>query len=93
MLLYAQDPSSAVDYLNNYSNTQAQQMLARWKQLAVYLIVKYNDMSVKPDENGRFLRTKEGLGATVQRPGYPEHVARQMLKATGDFYAIPEKKK
>ena len=93
VLLYAQDPSSAVDYLNNYSNTQAQQMLARWKQLAVYLIVKYNDMSVKPDENGRFLRTKEGLGATVQRPGYPEHVARQMLKATGDFYAIPEKKK
>ena len=71
VLLYAQDPSSAVDYLNNYSNTQAQQMLARWKQLAVYLIVKYNDMSVKPDENGRFLRTKEGLGATVQRPGYP----------------------
>ena len=93
VLLYAQDPLSAVDYLNNYSNTQAQQMLARWKQLAVYLIVKYNDMSVKPDENGRFLRTKEGLGATVQRPGYPEHVARQMLKATGDFYAIPEKKK
>ena len=93
VLLYAQDPSSAVDYLNNYSNTQAQQMLARWKQLAVYLIVKYNDMSVKPDENGRFLRTKEGLGATVQRPGYPEHVARKMLKATGDFYAIPEKKK
>ncbi|MBR6964012.1 MAG: C69 family dipeptidase [Prevotella sp.] len=93
VLLYAQDPSAAVDYLNNYSNTQAQQMLARWKQLAVYLIVKYNDMSVKPDENGRFLRTKEGLGATVQRPGYPEHVARQMLKATGDFYAIPEKKK
>ena len=93
VLLYAQDPSSAVDYLNNYSNTQAQQMLARWKQLAVYLIVKYNDMSVKPDENGRFLRTKEGLGAAVQRPGYPEHVARQMLKATGDFYAIPEKKK
>jgi dipeptidase len=93
VLLYAQDPSSAVEYLNNYSNTQAQQMLARWKQLAVYLIVKYNDMSVKPDENGRFLRTKEGLGAAVQRPGYPEHVARQMLKATGDFYAIPEKKK
>ena len=93
VLLYAQDPSAAVDYLNNYSNTQAQQMLARWKQLAVYLIVKYNDMSVKPDENGRFLRTKEGLGAAVQRPGYPEHVARQMLKATGDFYAIPEKKK
>ena len=92
VMLYAQDKSAAIDYLNNYSNTQAQQMLARWKDLAIYLIVKYNDMSVKPDENGRFLRTKEGIGATVKRPGYSESFARKMLKATGDFYAVPEKK-
>ncbi|MBQ2607580.1 MAG: C69 family dipeptidase [Paludibacteraceae bacterium] len=45
-------------FLNAYSIQQAQQMLARWQQLAFYLVVKYNDMAVKPDENGVFKRSK-----------------------------------
>ena len=92
VVLYAQSPDEAVAYLNNYSNTQAQQMLDRWKQLATFLIVKYNDMAVKPDSAGRFLRTKEGLGSTVSRPGYPESFARRMLKESGGFYSVPPKK-
>ena len=47
-------------------------MLSRWQQLAFFLIVKYNDMVVKPDADGRFVRTKTGLGAKVTRPGFPE---------------------
>ena len=88
--LYNESPESAVAYLNGYSCDKAAQMLSRWKQLAVYLIVKYNDMVVKPEENGRFLRTETGLGAKVERPGVPENVAREIIKATGDKYAVPE---
>ena len=65
-------------------------MAARWKELAVYLIVKYNDMTVKPEENGRFKRTATGLGATVERPGYTDKAAREIVKAAGDRYAVPE---
>ena len=83
-------PSEAQRYLNDYSIRQAQQMLDCWTKLATYLIVKYNDMAVKPDENGRFLRTKEGLGATVRRPGYSTPFARRLVKETGDRYAVPE---
>jgi hypothetical protein len=36
-------------------------MLSRWKQLATYLIVKFNDMTVRPEENGRFKLTPEGM--------------------------------
>lgn len=79
----------AVKYLNTYSNTKAQQMLERWKELAFYLIVKYNDMAVKPDQNGKFLRTKEGLGATVKRVGSAATFQKKLAETTGDKFLVP----
>ena len=90
--LYESDQSAALKFLNDYSNEKAQQMLARWKQLATYLIVKYNDMAVKPEENGRFKRTETGLGARVARPGFPKPFAREYIKQTGDKYVQPTSK-
>ncbi len=76
-----------VDYLTAYTAEKADEMLARWRQLATYLIVKYNDMISKPeDENGQFVRTPYGLGATVKRPGYSERYAREIIKNTGKRY-------
>ena len=89
MTLYTTNPKAAVDYLNKYSNQKAQEMLARWKQLAVYLIVKYNDMTVRPEKDGKFLRTKTGLGARVSRPGYPQSFAREYIKQTQGKYVKP----
>lgn len=89
MSLYEENPSKAVDFLTNYSIDKAQQMIARWRQLAVYLIIKYNDMAIKPDKNGAFVRTSTGLGATVERPGFPDNVAREIVKNAGERYAVP----
>lgn len=90
-LLYKQSPQKAVEYLTHYTGEKARQMLGRWQQLAFHLIVKYNDMIVKPeDDNGRFIRTKEGLGAKVERPGYPEKYARELIRQTGDRYICPD---
>ena len=91
--LYNTDVAKAIKYLNDYSNEQAQSMLKNWKELATFLIVKYNDMAVKPTEGRSFKRNKEGLGAKVQRPGYPEAFARKLVKETGDWYVVPEEKK
>ncbi len=88
--LYENSEEAAIKYLNEYSNRQAQQMLARWKQLAVYLIVKFNDMAVKPEENGVFKRTATGIGARVARPGFPKPFAREYIRQTGDKYLSPE---
>lgn len=90
MVLYDENPSLAIDFLTDYSIDKAQQMIDRWRQLGTYLIVKYNDMAIKPDEDGRFIRTETGLGATVERPGFPENVARDIVKSSGDRYAVPE---
>lgn len=88
--LYENSQEEAVRYLNDYSNTVAQQMLDRWNELAIYLIVKYNDMTVKPEKDGKFTRTKTGLGAKVARPGYPESVAKDIVRQYGSRYAVPE---
>ena len=84
-------PTEMQQFLNDYSISQAQQMLDRWKQLAVFLIVRHNDMAVKPvDKQGRFIRNKEGLGATVHRPGYPQPFAKHLVKEAKERYTIPE---
>ena len=88
--LYKDNKDAAIKYLNDYSNQKAQQMLARWRQLAFYLIVKYNDMTVKPEADGKFTRTKEGIGATVERPGYPEAFKEKLVKETGDKFEVPK---
>lgn len=91
--LYANDKAAALKYLNDYSNEKAAQMLARWKQLATYLIVRYNDMAVKPvNADGTFKRTSTGLGARVERPGYTDAARRALVKQTGDKFAVPDEK-
>lgn len=92
--LYAQNPQAAVKYLNDYSVEKAQQMLGRWNQLFEFLVVKYNDMIIKPtDKNGTFKKTPYGLGARPARPGYPEKFAKQLVKQSGDKFLVPEEKK
>lgn len=81
--LYKNDPKEAIRFLNNYSNEKAQQMLACWQQLAFYLIVKYNDMVIKPEEDGVFKRTPEGAGARVERPGFPQSFHKKLIRESG----------
>jgi dipeptidase len=81
-----------IKMLTDYSCQKGNEMIARWKQLAFFLIVKYNDMAVKPtDENGTFLRTPYGGGKRVERPGFPEPYARELIKQTGDKFLAPAK--
>lgn len=79
--LCASSEAEATTKLTAYTAEKAEQMLTRWRRLATFLIVKYNDMAVKPTtSDGQFIRTPEGLGARVLRPGYPTKYARELLK-------------
>ena len=46
--------------------------------------MKYNDMTVRPEKDGKCTRTKYGLPERVKRPGYPESYARELIKQTGN---------
>ena len=84
--LYKTDKAAALKLLNNYSNTKADEMLVSWKHLATRIIVKYNDMAVKKEKDGKLLKS-------VTRPGYPASFGRKLVKETGDWYAVPIEKK
>ena len=88
--LYAESPTKAIAYLTDYTVQCAQDMLNRWRQLGEYLIVKYNDQTVKPEANGKFLRTPDGLGQRPERPGFPEKYKEILIRETGDKYLVPE---
>ena len=84
--LYLTDKAAALKLLNSYSNAKADEMLANWKRLATRIIVKYNDMAVKKEKDGKLLQS-------VTRPGYPASFGRKLVKETGDWYAVPIEKK
>lgn len=84
--LYQTDKAAALKLLKNYSNAKADEMLANWKRLATRIIVKYNDMAVKKEKDGKLLQS-------VTRPGYPASFGRKLVKETGDWYAVPVEKK
>lgn len=91
--LYDSDRDAVVAFLTHYGEEKASQMLSRWRQLAVFLIVKYNDMIIKPDTDGVFTRTDTGLGAKVVRPGYGARFVNTYLNLTGDKFRVPEEEK
>ena len=77
-------------FLNDYTCQKADEMIARWRQLSTFLIVRHNDMARRPvDEKGNFKRGKYGLGATVERPGMPESFRRELINRTGNKLIKP----
>ncbi len=85
-------PRHALNLLEEFTCNSAEEALFEWKQFGEYVIVKYNDLVVKPEKNGRFERTETGLGAPVKRPGYPQEYIKQIINQTGDKYLIPVEK-
>ncbi len=85
------EPAARAKFLNDYTCQKGDEMLKRWRQLAFFLIVRHNDMAVRPvDEKGNFKRNKYGLGERVQRPGMPETFRRELINRTGNKLIKPE---
>ena len=80
-----------VEFLTKYSVSKGDEMIERWRQLAYFLIVKYNDMAIKPTEGTQFKRSPYGRGARLMRPGYDKSFARELIRQTGDKFLVPKK--
>ena len=87
--LFLTDRQAAETYLDQYSNEMANDMIARWRKLGEYLIVKYNDGVIRKEANGHFKRTKDGIGETPTRVGYPQVYRKLIVKETDDRYLVP----
>ena len=80
-------PSGRTDYLTGKTIAYTDMMMKRWDKLAKLLIVKYNDQSIRPSQNGEILSGRPGPG--FQRPTPPAYspVFIDAIKAeTGNRY-------
>ena len=76
-------------HLTDVTLSAASTMMQRWRELAMRIIVKYNDMTEKPERNGQYLKTAGGDQVPVIRPGYPERYRRLIVEKTGNRYRKP----
>ena len=79
------DATQAAEFLTMYSCTQAQESTAAWKELGIYLFVKYLDGQERKEQDGQFLRNPYGEPEGPNRTPYPssflenihEHIAHE----------------
>jgi dipeptidase len=90
--LYKTNPEQAIAYLTDFSVNTANSMVARWKELDNYLLVKYIDGNIKKEENGKFLRTKHGMAVSPNQPQLPEKWRRAIVNDAGETLKAHDKK-
>ena len=79
------DAAHAAEFLTKYSCAQAQESTAAWKDLGIYLFVKYLDGQERKEKDGEFLRNAYGEPEGPNRVPYPtsflesvhEHIAHE----------------
>ena len=85
---YSTYPEKVVEGLTKYSLACADRMMNRWNTLFQFLVVKHNDMVVKKEEGGKFLRTPYGYAESPIRPGYSEKYWKKVVEETGERYKL-----
>ena len=65
------DAAQAAEFLTKYSVAQAQESTAAWKDLGIYLFVKYLDGQERKEKDGQFLRNAYGEPEGPNRTPYP----------------------
>ena len=79
------DKEQAAEFLTKYSCVQASESTQAWKELGIYLFVKYLDGQERKEKDGEFLRNPYGLPEGPNRVPYPaeflqsihEHIAHE----------------
>lgn len=81
--------AEALEFLTEYSCSQAQKAFDSWKTLGTKLLVKYMDGAVKKtDKDGNFLYNEYGQPEYPNRPKLSEETLRKIVTETGDKLKI-----
>ncbi|MDE6335926.1 MAG: dipeptidase, partial [Muribaculaceae bacterium] len=75
--------------VNEEGRKVAKEATDAYRDLAVYLLVKYMDGNMKKtDENGNFLYNEYGLPQYPSFPGYDKTYYENIVRTTGDHFKI-----
>ncbi len=85
------DKQKAVDFLTDYSISQAQNALSEWKALGEKLIIKYMDGVIKKEDNdGKFKYNQYGSPEYPNRPFLDDNTYRRIINETGDKLKVKD---
>jgi dipeptidase len=90
--LYKTNPELSVEFLSDFSVDNAEKMVADWKELDKYLLVKYMDGNVKKEENDKFKLNEYDYPASPNYPGYSEEWRKRVVEDTDGKLLVPESK-
>ena len=79
-------PSDRAAFLTSKTESYTDKMMKRWDKLARFLIVKHNDQTMQPSENGEIVRGRR------TSPAYAPAFIDAVKSVTGDRYVTPKKK-
>lgn len=82
--MYEQDATKARQFLTNFSATQAKMVVDKWNRLSEFLLVKYLDGNIHPENDGVFERNPYGGPKAAQFPGYDEKYYKNLVKDAGE---------
>ena len=88
--LYDQNPELAREFLTDFSMNQAELVVAKWRELGNFLLVKYNDGNLHEEKDGEFLRNEHGNPAHAKFPGYSQEYYQTIVKDAGDHLKLRE---
>ncbi len=72
------DDEAARAFLTNYSCSQAENLVADWQKLYIYLVTKFIDGQERKEENGQFKRNPYGNSCGPNRLPLPENHLRRV---------------
>lgn len=76
--------SDVTAFLNEYTARESNGATEAYKDLGVYLLVKYLDGNIKQEKDGEFARTPYGIADHPQQPKYSEEFYRAIVNQIGD---------
>ena len=79
-------PADRDAFLTAKTEAYTDKMMKRWDKLAKFLIVKHNDQTMQPSENGEIVRGRRTA------PAYAPAFIDAVKSHTGDRYVTPKKK-
>ena len=68
----------AKHFLTSYSCSQAENLVADWQRLYLYLVTKFIDGQERKEENGQFKRNAYGNSCGPNRLAMPENWLRKV---------------
>lgn len=74
----AMSEEDAKSFLTSYSCSQAENMVADWQRLYLYLVTKFIDGQERKEENGQFKRNAYGNSCGPNRLALPEEALRKV---------------